>query len=253
MRIRRDSTHSRHWSCPDFRCGEVVPFTDGERLSIADIADSMAREAFSSSDEQRKKQGAYRRTAGALNNIREECPFLSAEDETALRDAASVLARLGDAAEKAKKIKKKIEQDAERRRAQRRTEAFTALQGLKDDEDVMRLATTALTIAHVVNRHASYYLIDADRIKRSSGQSFREALIQASRHAIHEHIGEAADSIAWRDEQPVDVLVTKLLDQIAHDQASVVDEHRALLEKYRELLRIEDATNVVTLPKKDRR
>ena len=255
MRIARSPsrTHQRHWLCTDYRCGEIVLFADGERLSIAEITDSMAREALSSSDDQRKKQVAYRRTAGALSKIRNDCPFLSPEEDDALRAAAAVLARLGDAAEKAKKVKKQIEEADRKRRAERRAVAMEALQILLDGDDAMTLVRRALTLAHVVNSPSSYYLESGDRLSRGrkAGQSFSDALVRAAQAALNEHSGEAADSIA-RSEQPVDTLVATLLQRIEHDQAKITGDNCLLLDGYAEQLRIDAATNVVTLPKKDR-
>ena len=113
----------RSWSCTGRTASPACTFEQGIADDIRLSADDIAQAALygrDNGDQLARDQAAHRRTAGALERVDADSPYLSGKERDLLRQAATVLRRLGEAAEVAKRQKKQREKDlaqvAKRRR-----------------------------------------------------------------------------------------------------------------------------------------
>ena len=98
----------RSWQCTGrFKtpnCSTSRPSADDERLPTEVIARA-SMQGSDNGDELAKDQTKYRRAAGSLDKVVDESLYLCGEERDALREAARILRRPGDAAEVAKRKK----------------------------------------------------------------------------------------------------------------------------------------------------
>jgi len=129
----RYTGHEREWRCKDYygfrsTCFGRSPISTRTVLTKEVIAEDLARESIiNRSSDQQKKQTNFRRLAGGIGRVSHENEYLSESERTALLKASSILDRLGGAAELAKEILKRKEEESEIRRKTEEREMYLSL------------------------------------------------------------------------------------------------------------------------------
>ncbi len=251
MRIVRPGL-SRQWRCSGWHrlgvdtCTTTIPIPDDEQLPIAMIAEDMARQAFANSDYQGKKQASYRRIAGSLMKLEEGREYLSLAELSTLHEAAEILQRLGTAAEKAKREKKRLEEEAKRIQVQREKAASQALSGRFASDDLVEFAVTTLALHAVANRHDPWSAGWIKHIMRRphADESLKTAIKSEIRVEHNDILRDIVSTLAYRD-QPIESQVQKLVEDLEDQKQRYMSS--AVIRELREALAIEDTPNVVKL------
>lgn len=256
MRIKRDTRggHARRiWRCPNWSslgrdtCLTEYEVDPDEQLSTQDIAEDMAREAFGSSQEQGRKQASFRRIAGMLNNM-EGLHYLAEDELQALKAAAAVCERLGSASERAKKAKKRIEDEEAQRQAQRRRALDKQIEGLFTATDLVTLAANTLALRQIENRHAPWQAgwVKSLQRKLPADTTLLDVVTREIRLEFDDACRHLAGSLAWRDE-PVERLMRDTQQQFETARDYVFRVQGTVLDELREMLAVESGANIVRL------
>ncbi len=256
MRIIREETKGqwgRIWRCSDWfklsasSCLTTIAIPNDECLSIATISEDMARQAFSNSHEQGKKQAGYRRIAGSLNKLRDGREYLSDDELKLLRDAAEVLERLGTAAEKAKKYKKRLEEEEKRRLAQREQEAITLCRDIFDNSDLIELTVTTLTLAALDNTPTPLCKADVERVFKDAGTGLiKDAITNLVTYEYNEVIRSIVGTIGYRN-TPVSDLVEEVKRNHDARCQNIRSLNGSLFQEIERVIQIEESDNVARL------
>lgn len=255
MRLVVEAGRQRVWRCSKWyglggdHCPTTRPVDANKRLTIAEIADDMGQQALSSSQEQGRKQAGYRRIAGSITKLETGRQYLSDDENAALNEAASILSRLGDAAEKAKKVKKPIEEDQRQAVARRSAEALRLLAPLSQSEDAMELIGIALVLFEIVNSRVPWHPASIDVIKRRQrkGEPFTDSLCREAKREIAHLCQSLAKTIAWRETGSIDDAVHKVREKVEQDRERLLATHHDLVTALHTLLNIEASPNVVPI------
>lgn len=246
----------REWRCQDREyvigdaCTASEEIPPEKQLSVADIADDMARTSFHSSKEARTGQTGLRRVAGSIKKLKWGIKYLSNRERKTLMAAAAILERLGAAAERAKRERKRLEDEEKERRAQRRIDAEARSRHLFSADDAVGRAITVFVLAQLCNRHPPWSADWVARLQshRQRGISLRMALEREIEAAFNRLLSDFVDDQAWRRE-PVAELIAAAKHE--YDQIRATIYRDPVIEKLREVLAIESGSNVVRLVKKD--
>lgn len=156
--------------------------------TIETIANRMARHAWDGSDRHRRAQTNFRRVSGSITSvIRDAGKYLDSDDQEALRAAAYILERLGQAAERAKRVSKMREQEQERLHGARRAEAEALLDAepLVDPGDIEAMMEATVAIEEATHSlSGSWGPLDgaaAGELRRGIGGRYSEALAALAR------------------------------------------------------------------------
>lgn len=115
MRITADDCCERSWKCEKWftlgpqSCLTLELMPPNVILDVATIADDMVRLPYLTLSELQREQTAYRRIANSLIKLPSGHKYLSSKEHEAINQAISIIEKLGDAAEKAKRMKKRSE------------------------------------------------------------------------------------------------------------------------------------------------
>lgn len=248
MKIERE-TYGRVWRCTDWyrmsgeACITTVKIPSDMQLSIMEMAEDMARH-FGTSGEHGKKQAGYRRIAGSLEKLDRGKEYLSDSEIKTLKKASMILQRLGDAAERAKREKGRIEEEDQRRREKREKEANKLLDRALDAENMVAMAIEVLALAEINNYHCPWSpgWVKRMEAKHRAGGSLQKSLEREIRHQYVHQRKELATSIAWR-EDPVEDMVNKAQRHVEAQYEKL--KNAALIQELRENLAVEDAPNEV--------
>lgn len=107
----------REWRCQDRDrvidggCATSEDIPINKSLPVATIAEDMAQTPFSSSKEAQTRQAGFRRVAGSIRKLKGGQKYLSKSELKTLHSAAAIFERLGAAAERAKRVRKRLEEE----------------------------------------------------------------------------------------------------------------------------------------------
>ena len=178
----------RYWSCtgryqsPSCSFEKAIP--DDERLATEVIAKASVQ-SRDNGDQLAKDQAKYRRNAGGLDKVIEESLYLSGPERDVMRQAASILRRLGDAAEVAKRKKKQWEKAREAQATRRREEVYKALKARYLDAG-LSAGDTYLVLSALARRNHSEPLFSRERLQTVFDHSLvkREPFAQALKREL---------------------------------------------------------------------
>lgn len=250
MKVKRLKNNVRVWTCTnDYgrdACYGTVPIDGDEQLSIGTMAEGMARAAFTDSSEHAKKQSSYRRIAGSLGKLRVGQEYLSDTELRTLDDAAAILQRLGDAAEKAKKVKKRLEQEEEARRTKRAAEACQLLDARYESDKLVTWAGNILTLYRLQPGYnlEPIRLDDLERLTRDAASPITRAIRNFLFRAYRDVRDELVSHIVY-EKRPVDELVAIVVEKFP--TAPLTAQDRAVLDTIEQLVQVEETENVERL------
>ncbi|MES9902180.1 MAG: zinc ribbon domain-containing protein [Sedimenticola sp.] len=258
MRLHREllrGTWRREWSCRSVslsgkHCYGAVAIPGDERLTISAIADDMALQSFSGSYAQGKKQAGFRRIAGGLRNLREGRDYLSDDEHQVLMKSIEILERLGSVAEKAKKVKKQLE-DAEKRRLEERSKTASKLASARfGTSDVLALAVNTLALADVLSTAAPFRAKDVDYIfNRADEGGLKESLSTMIKDDYGDVLQTLVGGVAYKDE-PVEALIDRVGDAFDERREAVSKLNQLVIERIEVALMVAASSNVARLGKK---
>ena len=243
----------RVWRCSDWYkfggepCLTSLPIPGDERLTIATIAEDMARESFSDSADQGKKQAGFRRIAGGLNKLKEGRQYLSDSEHETLKAAAELLERLGTAAEKAKRYKKKLEEEEKRRIDQRHREAMGLMKEAFNTTDLVAQAVTVLSLADLDHAPTPLHKSDVERVFNDPRTGpIRTAIGNLVAREYDDVLRSIVSGIAYRH-SPVVELVAEVKRKHAEHRDQIRSLNRPLLDEIERVIRIDESDNVARL------
>jgi len=238
------SGSTRQWECRD--CFFSEPIDDEYKLSISEMAVAILADEgfFSRSDDFKKKQANIRRILGGLRRLRLD-EYLASEERAALSKVINVLDRFGDAAEKAKKLKKAAE-DAEKARVSlRQQQAETILMERYSSEQLPVLLRHGYVMSLVNNERFGGLSADGIRHFRTFGNPRYEHVAQAIRRGFNDEISSLASGVAYsyKPLKPlVDAVIQRLegvLDNLGRADEELLNDFNVWLVQ----LRLSDASN----------
>lgn len=253
--VIRLSESIRVWGCQDWDkfgdqyCATTIEIPSDERLPIAVIAEDMAQRAFTDSHEAGKRQAGFRRIAGSINKLMDGWQYLSESEFQALKEAAEVLERLGSAAEKAKGVKKRLEQEEKRRKEQRYKEADSLLARIYGSDDLLERAVNTLYLAAVNGRLVPFSVEDIERIFKDAGKGrIKESLTNMVTYQYNEMRRELAGDFAWR-QRPLEELVKVARVDFNGKRALIKAENYQLLDAMKTVIAVDSGSNIERLGK----
>jgi len=253
MRIGR-ADKSRAWSCRKMGCirssGSYISIPNVTNLSIAEMAEDMALGFFNSSADQAKQQATFRRLAGGLNKLESGKKYLSDPELQTIRDAARVLERLGSAAERAKKEKKRLEKEKEQREAARKAEAKQFIAAFSEHDNVMDIALNALTLSdiHATSRYDQAFNQEdlQSLIKHARPEQLLTSIENKITRSLQAQINKAADTISWQD-QSVSDCIKQLRVKFNEHRETCRSAHRDLLADLQTAMTVESSDKIERL------
>lgn len=237
----------RVWRCPGWyslggdTCLTSEPIPDNKALSIAEIAENMARYSGTSSIDRRNEQANYRRLAGGLGNLATS-RYLSARERETLSAARDVLERLATAAERAKRDKHRQEKDEQQRKEQRHREAAKLAPDLFAGADLAERALNTLALADILNRHAPW---SAGWVRLAG-----EDLDSEINGEFNDFLRELIREVSWHTD-PVAAMLDRAHAQLLERRETLRGSH--LLAELGDALAIRNAENVTPLHTKPKR
>ena len=244
----------RSWQCTGrFKtpnCSYEQSISDDERLPTEVIARA-SMQGSDNGDELAKDQAKYRRAAGSLDKVVDESLYLCGEERDALREAARILRRLGDAAEVAKRKKKQWEKAEAERAAKRRAEAYKSLKARYLDANRSPVDLYLVLCAFAQDKGMTP-IFDRDRLGKvfdnalMSGSSFAEHLKRELDYDVEREIEEAAQFVGY-GHGDLSVALASFVDNIEKASQSLRTREQPMIEAIEDKLAMANDPKVVPL------
>lgn len=251
----------RYWDCERIiNCGNLIPLDDKEELTVQEIAEDLARAGLSSSDERAREQANYRRISGGLNTVSKN-KYLSEKERFALISASRVLERLATATELAKKQKKKIEKEMERRRLAREGEAHALIftRFVPERDNLKEIAINLLVLSHLNNPRSprvsdevarmvkTCRQYDADVVKTIKYHDLVDSLTDNLLRDLKLELMEMVSYLGWKDEE-IPELFRQVCEKYEASRDDIIQRNRLILEKLDEVIAIyKDPDRIIPL------
>lgn len=244
----------RYWLCTGRyktpSCSFEQAIVDDERLPTEVIAKA-SMHSRDNGDQLAKDQAKYRRSAGGLDKVVDESLYLSANERDALREAARILRRLGDAAEVAKRKKKQWEKAEAERSAKRRTEACKALEARYLAPNASPVETYLVLSAFAKDKGMTPVFdlrqlqnaFDHALVKR---EPFAQGLRRELAYALQREIEEAAQFVGY-GHGDLSVALTAFIDTIDQSIDALREPEQAMISAIEDKLAVACDPKVVPL------